>query len=107
MEKDKLQYYTLGRWKVKKGNEKRFIDTWVKLGGIFGKLPDPPGTGTLVQSIDDLLLFYSFGPWPNLESIKNMRSDSASLSGIKEIMNLCDEAVPGTFKLVKKVDARS
>jgi hypothetical protein len=103
MNEDKFLYYTLGRWKVKKGNEDRFIETWTKLGGIFGMLPDPPGIGTLIRSIDDPVLFYSFGPWPSLESIKYMRSDPASLAGIKEIMSLCEEAAPGNYKLVKEI----
>jgi hypothetical protein len=103
MEEDKTVYYTLGRWKVKEGNEEKFIELWTKLGGIFGKLPDPPGVGTLIRSIDDPALFYSFGPWPSFESIKYMRSDKASVEGIKEIMSLCEEAAPGNYKLVKEI----
>jgi heme-degrading monooxygenase HmoA len=103
MEADRTVYYTLGRWKVKKGDEDKFIEAWTKLGGIFGRLPDPPGIGTLIRSIDDPALFYSFGPWPSLESINNMRSDPASIAGIKEIMSLCLEAAPGNYKLVKEI----
>ncbi len=54
--------YTLGVWRVKPGQEVAFIEAWKALGTIFAKLPQPPGKGTLLQSLADPLLFYSFGP---------------------------------------------
>lgn len=103
MNETKNIYYTLGKWKVKKENEAKFVESWSKLGEVFGKLNEPPLYGTLIQSIDDPTLFYSFGPWTSLESINHMRSDTASMAAIKEVMSFCDEAAPGNYKLVKEI----
>src|SRR5437867_12984736 len=54
-------YYTLGVWHVKPGAEEAFIAAWKELGTLFMGLPQQPGPGTLVQSIDQPQLLYSFG----------------------------------------------
>ena len=96
--------YTLGVWRVKPGKEAEFIEAWKWLGGIFSRLPMPPGgTGTLVQSITDPLLFYSFGGWQSMEAIQAMRQDASAQAGIKKVAELCTEATPGSFRVVAEV----
>lgn len=96
--------FTLGLWRVKPGKEAEFIEAWKALGGIFSKLPLPPGgTGTLVQSLSDPLLFYSWGEWASMESIQAMRLDPTAQQGIKRIGELCTEAAPGSYRLVAEV----
>lgn len=93
--------FTLGDWKVKKGLETQFISQWEKLGTIFRALPHPPlGKGTLIQSTTDSLQFYSFGEWKSLDDIQEMRKSFAALDGIQELRDLCNEATPGSFRLV-------
>ncbi len=95
------QIYTLGAWRVKPGKEAEFIEAWKGLGDIFRHLPLPPGgKGTLVQSISDPLLFYSFGPWVSLEAVQAMRQDASAQAGIKKLGELCMEATPGSYRLV-------
>ena len=65
--------YTLGAWRVKDGRQGEFITAWLALGDYFHRLPHPPGTGRLIQSLDDPCQFYSFGPWRALEDIEDMR----------------------------------
>jgi len=93
--------YTLGVWRVKPGHEAEFIEAWKALGQIFSQLPDPPnGSGTLIQSLTEPALFYSFGPWPSLEAVQLMRQDPQAQAGIGCLRELCTEATPGSFRLV-------
>ncbi len=93
--------YTLGMWRVKPGKEAEFIEAWKGLSGVFSKLPQPPGgKGTLVQSLNDPLLFYSFGEWTSMDAIQAMRQDATAQAGIKKVGELCTEATPGSFRVV-------
>lgn len=93
--------YTLGVWRVKPGKEAAFIEAWKALGNAFAQLPQPPsGKGTLIQSLDDPLLFYSFGPWSSLADIQAMRNNPHAQEGIKKLRELCTEATPGGFRVV-------
>lgn len=95
--------YTLGVWRVTPGREAEFIAEWEALGQVFSRLPHPPGTGRLVQSLSEPALFYSFGPWERLEDIDAMRNDPQAKAGIQRLVGLCTEATPGTFRLVAEV----
>lgn len=93
-------YYTLGVWRVKEGKAEEFIAAWKAVGEVFYALPHPPGPGTLLRSESDPSLFYSFGPWDRLEDIEAMRADPNAGAAIARIVELCDEAQPGTFRVV-------
>ena len=96
--------YTLGVWRVKPGKEVEFIEAWKGLGALFSQLPMPPGgKGTLVQSLTDPLLFYSFGEWSSMEAIQEMRKDANAQAGIRKVADLCTEAAPGSFRVVAEV----
>lgn len=91
--------YTLGRWLVKPGQEDAFVAAWQELSSVFLGLAQPPGVGTLLQSTEEPRLFYSFGPWPSLQAIEAMRLDPSSTAAIRTLMDLCETAEPGTFRL--------
>ena len=95
--------YTLGVWQAKPGKEEEFIVAWKALGDFFYRLPNPPGPGTLIQSLDEPTQFYSFGPWRSLEDIQAMRADPRSPEQIGRLAALCDTAVPGAFRVVARV----
>ena len=92
--------YTLGVWRVMPGKEVAFIEAWKTLGNIFVQLPQPPGKGTLIQSLTDPLLFYSFGPWNSLADIQAMRNNPQAQEGLNKLRELCTEATPGGFRVV-------
>ena len=93
--------YTLGVWRVKPQHEDEFIAAWKDLGVIFSQLPAPPiGKGTLIQSVTEPALFYSFGPWQRLEDVQAMRQEPRAQAGINRLRELCSEAVPGSFRVV-------
>lgn len=95
--------YTLARWQVKDGNEAEFLRTWREdLAELFIRL-NPGATGTLVRSVDDPLLFYSFGPWNDLQDILNMRAMPEAQTVFEKLIGLCDEATPGAFLVEMKV----
>lgn len=93
-------YYTLGVWRVREGREADFIAAWMAVGDAFFELPGPPGPGTLLRSESDPSLFHSFGPWDRLEDIQAMRADPRAQAAIARLVDLCEEALPGTFRVV-------
>jgi heme-degrading monooxygenase HmoA len=94
------EVYTLGAWCVKEGKEREFVEAWKELGRHFGRLPRPPGEGTLLQSVDEPQRFYSFGPWRALDDIEAMRSHPDTPAAISRLLSLCEEGRPGTFRVV-------
>ena len=97
------QIYTLGVWRVKPEQETAFVSTWKELGAFFMSLPKPPGPGTLVQSLEDQQLYYSFGPWPSPEAVQEMSAHPRAPEMIGKLSALCTEAKPGGFRVVATV----
>jgi hypothetical protein len=91
------QPYTLARWLVAAGNEDAFVAAWHDLAAFFLSLKQPPRWGTLLRSIENPRLFYSFGPWPSTETIAAMRGDPGAPAAIATLTGLCEEAELGTF----------
>ena len=100
-------YYTHAMWRVKPGNEEAFVQAWKALAAALTSLPHPGTQGTLIQSLTDPTLFYSFGPWDTLEDIAAMRSDPAAQEAIKRVRELCEEATPGAYRVVMEIHAQS
>lgn len=85
------------------GNEDRFMEAWTALAHTFSSLPRPPLHGTLIRSVQDPSLFYSFGPWHTLEDVEAMRAHPGAREAIAAVVDLCETATPGTFTLVRHV----
>jgi heme-degrading monooxygenase HmoA len=96
--------YTLALWRVKPGREEAFLEAWRGLGAVFSALPGVRH-GTLVQSVEDPLLYYSFGPWRSLDDICAMRADARAQEAFGRLRDLCDEMRPGVFRQVLRIDA--
>jgi hypothetical protein len=97
------EVWTLGRWRVRPGREEEFVAAWRAVGAAFQALPQPPsGAGTLLRSVEDPALHYSFGPWPSLEAVAAMRATPAAVEAIDALRALCDEATPGAFTVVAR-----
>ena len=96
-------YYTHAMWRIKPENEAAFVEAWKALGTVFSSLPQPASKGTLIQSLTDPTLFYSFGPWNSQEEIAAMRSDPVAQSALQRVRDLCEEAVPGGYRVVAAV----
>ena len=91
------QPYTLARWHVAPGQADAFVAAWHELAAFFLSLKDPPRWGTLLRSVEDPLLFYSFGPWPSMETIAAMRGHPGTAGAIGKLTALCEAADLGTY----------
>jgi quinol monooxygenase YgiN len=95
--------FTLAKWIVKPGHEDDFVAAWKALGAQFRKLPSPPiGDGNLLQSLTDPAMHYSFGPWESADAIAAMREDPNVQAAIQKLVEHCEEAQPGGFRLIAK-----
>jgi hypothetical protein len=101
----KDRFYTLSVWKVRSNEEVEFKAAWRDLAKKFSELPNPPIRGTLLQSLEDPLLFYSFGPWESLDAIQTMLQDPESILEIDRITNLCQKVTMGAFHLVDEIES--
>lgn len=95
--------YTHALWRVKPGHEAEFIKAWGELANVFQKLPARPLRGTLIQSLVDSSLFYSFGPWKSLSDIVEMRRDPLAQEAFQKITALCIEAAPSTYRMIADI----
>lgn len=94
----KDNFYTLTSWKVKDNNEEEFLDIWKReFAPSFIKL-NPYSTVTLIQSLENPNIYYSFGPWINLEQLQSSRANEKYRAVISKLVSLCTEARPGSFK---------
>ncbi len=96
-------YYTHALWKVKPGSEEEFIAAWKAMGDVFLSQPGVSTHGTLIQSLSDPTEFYSFGPWDSLEQIQAMRADPRAKEAIRRVVDLCEGATPGNYKVVAEI----
>lgn len=100
----KENFYTHALWHIKEGKVNEFIGAWKRFGITLAQIPGaPPAQGTLIQSLSDPMIFYSFGPWENIEDINAMRSNENVRKALSEIVELCQEAKPGNYKVVAQL----
>ncbi len=99
----KDDFYTLTSWKIKDNKQEEFLDIWEKdFAAAFIKL-NPYSKVTLIQSLENPNIYYSFGPWLNLEQMQSSRSSDIYRSVISKLVSLCDEARPGSFKNIVSI----
>jgi len=92
------EYYTFNLWKIKDGNLEEFLRIWEKeLAHEFIKL-NPYSKITLIQSLDNPNIFYSFGPWIKLSQMQAARSNEKYRLAISKLVSLCDISKSGSFK---------
>ena len=97
----KKNYYTHAFWHVKEGMTEEFIDAWKKFGLALSEVPNAPSLqGTLIQSLTDPLVFYSFGPWESLDDITMMKNNDKVKKAMLDIIEFCQKATPDNYKTV-------
>ncbi len=96
--------YTHARWRVRPGNEEAFVEAWTALAEAFSRLDQPPLWGTLLRSVTEPNVFYSFGPWRSAADVERMRSHETAQAAMSALRQLCEEASPGLYQVVKHVD---
>ena len=98
--------YTVGLWKVKKGNEKDFLEVWQQFALWTEKNHQGAGLGRLLQDIDQPDKFISFGSWDSEMQIGEWRSKPEFKAFIQNARELCEDLEPGTFRVVGLSDSR-
>ncbi len=102
----KDEFYTFTYWKVKENNVEEFLHIWENdFALVFIKL-NPYSKVTLLQSLENPNIYYSFGPWINLEQLQTSRADENYRILISKLVSLCDEARPGSFKNVLSISGK-
>ena len=100
----KANYYTHALWYVKEGKTEEFIAAWKQFGKALSQIPNSPAVqGTLIQSLTDPLVFYSFGPCETMDDINAMRSDEQVKNALTAILEFCQEAKPGNYKTIMQL----
>lgn len=97
------QVYTHALWRVKPGEDDAFIAAWSELADAFSSLPAQPLWGTLVRSMADPSVFFSFGPWHRLQDVQAMRADPRAQQAMARVRAHCLEATPEPCTLTRHV----
>lgn len=96
-----MAYYTLGLLRAKPGNEAELRAAWQALCDRFGELASPPtGPVTLVQSLADPTVHYSFAPWRSEDDARAVLKDARTVEFLENMSELCAEVGPGMFRVV-------
>lgn len=98
------QVYTHALWRVSPGSEETFVEAWTALAEVFSGLERPPLWGTLLRSATESNVFYSFGPWHSAGDVEQMRNSEVAQAAIARVRELCEEATPGMYHMVKHVE---
>jgi quinol monooxygenase YgiN len=99
----KDDFYNLALWKVKNNKQEEFLHIWeIDFASAFIKL-NPYSKVTLIQSLENPDIYYSFGAWIDLKEMQSARASDHYRSAISKLVALCTEARPGSFKNVLSI----
>jgi hypothetical protein len=65
------EVWTHSRWTVVSGKEDDFVRAWRDMA-TWTRSQFPTATGTLLRDRDQPNVFFSFGSWPNLETVARL-----------------------------------
>lgn len=97
------QPFTSGKWIVKEGREKEFIDAWRELAEWSLREVQGAISARLLQDRDDSRLFLSFGPWESLDAIEAWREMPGFKERVGKLRELLDGFEPHTLDVVAEV----
>ena len=99
---DTEQLYSNGVWQVKKGQEKNFMALWKEFAES-GLKNEGVLEAALLQRVDNLNNFVSFGLWENAEATKKWQNSSEFKGYMTKFKELCDSMQIKVLKSVIKV----
>jgi hypothetical protein len=91
---------TLATLRARSGQEAELLQVMTELGELLAGLPARPGGSTLVQSLDDPLVFHSSVWWHRIEDLEAMRADPAVRERLERMVGLCSEFTSGAYRVV-------
>lgn len=86
--------WTHGRWIVSDGNEETFIRAWNEFAAWSSDAFPTGGRSVLLRDTETPQMFYSFGPWPDVETIERWRESEGFKQRIAAIRPLLKEFEP-------------
>jgi quinol monooxygenase YgiN len=95
------EVWTHGRWTVIPGREDDFAAAWRELADWTGSQFTTAGA-TLLRDRDQPNVFFSFGPWPDLETVGRWRGSDGFQQRISTIRGLLESFEAHTLDPVAK-----
>lgn len=90
------EIWTLGRWVTKPGQEEAFADAWREMAEwTLGEFPG--SVGTLLRDRERRNVFFSFGPWRDLEQAETWRAMPGFGERVRRIRELLEDFEPHTL----------
>ena len=94
-----LEVWTLARWTTVPGKEDDFVAAWRKLAEAT--LDDfPTAQGTLLRDREQPNVFFSFGPWPDLETVQRWRDSEGFKQAASRMRGFLESFEPHTLDQV-------
>jgi len=91
---------TLATLRARSGQEGELLHVMTELGELLAGLPARPGGSTLVQSLDDPLVYHSSVWWHRVEDLEAMRADPAVVQRLERMVGLCREFTSSACRVV-------
>ena len=99
----KDDFYTLTFLKIDDTNREQFLHVWETVfAPAFTKL-NPYSKVTLIQSLENPNNYVSFGTWIDLNQMQSSRANDNYRSALNQLVSLCIEVRPGSFKNILSV----
>jgi heme-degrading monooxygenase HmoA len=95
--------YSAGIWTVKPGNEMAFIKTWDSFARWTFSTLEGVQPEVLVQDAENSQKFISFGPWKDMDTLKQWRNTLEFREAILKFRELCSEIQPHSMRCVASV----
>jgi quinol monooxygenase YgiN len=95
------EVWTLARWTTVRGKEDDFVAAWRELAE--STLADfPTAQGTLLRDQQQPNVFFSFGPWPDLETVERWRGSEGFKQSSSRMRAFLESFEPHTLDQVVK-----
>jgi hypothetical protein len=93
--------YTIEMWRVQPEQNAAFVAAWHELADAVRRLrQQPAGQQTLVQSIADPDVYYSFAPWRSLADVEAVQPDVRVQSALATVRGACVESTAGAYRAI-------
>lgn len=87
------EVWTLARWVAKRGQEEQFVEAWRDMAK-WTLTEFPEAKGTLLRDRDEPNVFFSFGPWRDLDQAHAWRSSDGFRQRVSRIRQLLESFEP-------------
>jgi quinol monooxygenase YgiN len=105
-EGDMTEVWTLARWTAVPGKEDDFVAAW-RAFAEQTRVDFPTAWGTLLRDQEHPNVFFSFGPWSDLETVGRWRGSEGFKQGVARMRQFLESFEPYTLDPVAKIGQSS